>query len=383
MTPREIPGKKFSILAHGTGTGNAEELRDWLLSKKAREVVYITFPFGPSPQKEIRTEVFRAGRLVRTVKSLVRFGKPSFLSYLKDFLYALFYIPRFCRDSDVTVAGDNLLAAAALASRKRARLGRIVYYMIDYTPVRYGFKPLNELYYALDRYAAEGADCVWPLDERTIGGRFDHGRLDPERVTWYAVPYGNHSARIRLPKSVKASRIVYMGGLLKSKGAELFIPIAEGLARRGVNFEFVIVGGGPYRAELEAEAVRRGLGKKIRVLGYVDDFNEVMDLLKNCGVALAPYYPEDRNNFSYYADAGKLKSYLGCGLPIVVTDVPPFAKVLAKKGAGLIAKYDASDFAEKIARIIRRQSAFRKKAAALGREFDWDRVLTRAFSRLP
>lgn len=382
MNDRDIREKKFAILAHGSGTGNAEEVRDWLILKKAREIVYITFPFWNTPQTEIAVEIYHNGKLVRTKKSLIRFKSPQALSYLKDFKYALYYCFRFCRGADALIGSDNLLTLAAVWMKRICRIKKIVYYMIDYTPVRYANKFMNWLYYAMDKAASYGSDAVWPLEARTIGGRFEDGRLDPKKVNWYAVPYGNHSSRIKLPAKVNKDHICYMGGLLKTKGAELFIPIAEELLRRKKKFKFIIIGGGEYGEELKAEIKKRKWTSYMEVLGYIRDYDRVQNILGKCGVALAPYFPEDKNNFSYYADAGKLKSYLGCGLPIVVTDVPPFAKTLAKKGAGLIAKYDPTDIANQIARIIARQSAFRKKAIGLGKEYDWDKVLTAAFAKL-
>ena len=382
MTPLELKEKKISILAHGAGTGNAEELRDWLIGLKVRSVVYITFPFGMSPQKEIVTEIYERGKLVCTKKSLVRFKDPVLLSYFKDLFYSLYYCLRFCRNSDVLVGSDNLLTLAAVWIRKPAKIGKIVYNMIDYTPVRYTNKMVDNLYYAVDCAASYGSDVVWPVNDRTIEGRFKHDKMDPKRVNWYTVPYGNHAARIKLPKKINRDHIVYMGGLLKTKGAELFLPIAEELLRRKKKFKFIIIGGGDYGRELKEEIRRRKWDRYLEVLGYIEDHNRVQSIISRCGVALAPYFPEDKNNYSYYADAGKLKTYLGCGIPIVLTDVPPFGKTLVKKGAGLFAQYDPIDIADKIAKVLSKQGAFRKKAVALGLEYDWDLVLTRAFAKL-
>lgn len=382
MTLEELKGKKISILAHGAGTGNAEELRDWLIALKVRSVVYITFPFGMSPQKEIITELYEHGKLIRTKRSLIRFKNPVLFSYLKDLFYSFYYCMKYCRHSDVLVGSDNLLSLAAVWMRKPARIKKIVYNMIDYTPVRYSNKAVDNLYYAMDRAASYGSDVVWPVNERTIGGRFDHKKLDPNRVNWIVVPYGNHASRIKLPSKVNRDHICYMGGLLKTKGAELFIPIAEELLRRKKKFKFVIIGGGEYGSELKEEIKRRKWSRYMEVLGYIEDHDRVQDIISRCGVALAPYYPEDKNNFSYYADAGKLKTYLGCGIPIVLTDVPPFGKTLVKKGAGLFAKYDPIDIADKIAKVLSKQGDFRKKAVELGKEYDWDLVLTKAFADL-
>jgi hypothetical protein len=101
-------------------------------------------------------------------------------------------------------------------------------------------------------------------------------------------------------------------------------------------------------------------------------------------VAIAPYDPADANSFTFYSDPGKVKVYLGCGLPVVLTDVPPIARVLAREGAGRIARYDATDLAETVASVMRSAEylAVRARAAAMGCEYEWTRVFENAFAQL-
>lgn len=383
MTADQLKNGKIVIFSHYATTGACEELRDWLTGLGAREVVYVAFPFGRNPARFIRVERHRAGRPPETARSLFRLRLPEPLAYAKDFLYAVCYALRFGRGADALVAGDNLLALAAAVARRAAGIRRVVYYMIDYTPVRYANRLLNGLYYLVDRWAACRADAVWPLTEKMIRARFESGRVDERRVQWYPVPYGSHPLTPE-DHAFETRNVVYLGDIVRSKGAELFVPFAQALQRLVPDFTFTLIGGGRDLAALREDIVRAGLQDRVVAHGFMPSFGEVLALLSKGGVAIAPYVTSDPNSFTFYSDPGKVKVYLGCGLPVVVTDVPPIARTLAREGAGRVAAYDAGDLAEKVAEVMRSPdyAATRARAAAMGRQCEWSKVFEAAFARL-
>jgi glycosyltransferase involved in cell wall biosynthesis len=381
VTLDQIQEGKFIIFSHYATTGACEELRDWLVGLNVREVVYVAFPFGSNPDRFIRTDVYRAGRLFKTTRSLFRIRLPEPLGYAKDFLYAITYAMRLARGADLLVAGDNLLSWAGSLARPFARIKAVAYYMIDYTPVRYENRFLNSLYYWVDRLAACRANVVWPLTEEMIQARFAAGRLNPGRVRWTVVPYGCHAVS---GASFDVRNVVYLGDIVQSKGADLFIPFANALRRIVPDFRFTIIGGGRDLANLKAAVEQAGLRDQVTFHGFVASIDDVIALVAQCGVAIAPYDSSDANSFTFYSDPGKVKVYLGCGLPVVLTDVPPIARVIAREGAGRIARYDATDQAETVASVMRsaEYAAIRDRAALIGREYEWTRVFERTFAQL-
>jgi glycosyltransferase involved in cell wall biosynthesis len=194
-------------------------------------------------------------------------------------------------------------------------------------------------------------------------------------------PFGNNSDKYSNAdyNQFDKKKIVYFGGIMRSKGAELFIPIVQALIKKGeTDILFECIGGGDVEY-LRNQVEENGLEKYIKIYGRMEDHSEVERLLLGCGIAIAPYYPEDKNNFSYYADPGKVKVYLGCGLPIVITDVPPIAKDIVQRNAGLIARYDADDFAEKIIHILSGYTDYRRAATEFGKEYSWKRIFSKVF----
>jgi len=384
VTPEELTGKKTVILSHFATTGACEEMRDWLLGLRASEVVYIAFPFGAGRGRRIRVTVSKHGVMDRECVSWFKWSLPEPLAYAKDFFYALLYVFRYGRGADVLVAGDNLLAAAGCLMRRVARVRCLIYYMIDYTPVRYTNGVLNAVYYAVDRFAAYHVDVVWPLTASIIKGRFDANRLQEDKVRWYPVPYGSHPCDTKGSLVWNLSRVVYMGDVVRNKGAELLVPMAMALKRLVPKASFTIIGGGRDLPLLREEVRKSGLDGCFDICGFVERFEDVIARIVTAGVAIAPYYPFDANSFTFFSDPGKIKVYLGCGVPVVLTDVPPIAKTLQREQAGVIAEYNAEDFARKIAALMfsAEYLHLRDKACRLGESFAWPVVLADAFAKL-
>jgi glycosyltransferase involved in cell wall biosynthesis len=384
VTLEQLSGAKIVIFSHYATTGACEELCNWLREQKIRELVYVAFPFGSSRDRFIRIKHFKHGELVREQKSFLGLKMLEPLAYAKDLFFAVLYGIRFARGADVLVAGDNLLSLAGLMIRRLVGIKRVIYYMIDYTPVRYANRLLNALYYAIDRLAAVHADVVWPLTSAIIQGRFTAGRLNPKRVRWYAVPYGSHPLPEFARPAFNPRQVIYMGDVVRNKGAELFVPMVLELKRLIPDFQFTVIGGGRDLSLLRDEIKKAGLEDVFEICGFIENIDDVVSRLAKAGIAIAPYFPHDANNFTFYSDPGKIKVYLGCGLPVVLTDVPPIAKDIEKEGAGKVVAYDPAGFAVALASLMNSEvyPRMRKQALRMGQRYAWPLVFTDAFSRL-
>lgn len=372
---------KIVILSHYATTGACEELRAWLISEKIPELIYIAFPFGHNPEYSICVERYLHGKPQPVITSWVRLKLPEPLAYAKDFVFALWYLVRYARHADLVVAGDNLLSAASVLMRRIASLGKLIYYMIDYTPVRYRNPFMNALYRMVDRFAAHRVNAVWPLTRQMIEARFKAGQMDAHRVRWYVVPYGSHPTAAA---EHHREHLVYMGDLVPNKGAELLVSLALKLKERLPDFKLTVIGGGEYLPQLRQEVAQLGLERYVEICGFIREMAEVVAKLSGAGVAIAPYSPHDPNSFTFYADPGKIKVYLGCGLPVVLTDVPPIARELVEKGAGCIAAYDAQSFSDAVERLVSSANypQHRNAATLLGAQYAWPKIFEEALGQL-
>jgi len=148
--------------------------------------------------------------------------------------------------------------------------------------------------------------------------------------------------------------------------------------------EFVIVGTGPLAKELKKHVNKLGLDDFVTFKGEVPNHEEVEKILTTCGIGLAPYEPSP-NNFTRYTEPGKVKVYLACGLPVIITRVPEIANEIEARGAGIVSDYTIDGLASTIVKLIQDETAYmdaRSAAIAFASQFTWDNVFDRAFNSM-
>lgn len=373
---------KTLIYSHNTGgEGNYDdELFSYFLDNKVSEIIKVDFPFGEKSLKTIRFKHYKKQKEHKKFESKIKFSTPTLLSYLKDVIMGLYYGIKFGENTDLFIGMDNLLVLVGFILKKFGIVKQVYYVVIDYTPRRYSNSLLNKIYYSLDRIALYNSDLVLGLNNIMVEQRIKDHNLDKSKIKYKVASFGNHSSkRIKSDYKNNKNNLVYFGGIMKSKGCELFVPIMQSLQAKGFDkIKFHIIGGGDLDW-LQEQVKQANLGDFIKIYGRIEKTEDIDKILLSSGIAIAPYYPEDKNNFSYYADPGKVKVYLGCGLPIIITDVPPIAKDIQSSKAGLISEYKADKFADSIIKIYNSYDKYSKNAIIMGKQFDWKIILDKVF----
>lgn len=361
------------LATHYYATGPALDLEAYL-QPMTDELLFIAHPLfaggGPSYARR-----YQAGQLTHTLE------KPP-PKYPGRFVTDLWRTLRWVDGTwDLFIAGDPLLALAGLWLRRRRRVRHLVLYSIDYSPRRFANPMLNRVYHRIDRLAAQHADVVWNVSaaiETARRARDGRAATSPQVV----VPLGTYFDRIpRTSSAPPIPRLAFLGHLLDKQGLQLVIEALPSIRRRLPAVTLLVLGDGPYRAALERQSADLGVGGAVEFAGFIDDHREVERRLAGCTLGLAPYVP-DPESFSRFADPGKIKTYLACGLPVILTDVPPIAPLIEARGAGRIVPYDAAALAETIIDYLSEPARLERARAAaieLGAEYAWDRVFAAAF----
>lgn len=378
---------KVSIFTHDMdGTTSAcAGLIEYLQNKKIYTLVVCKFPFLRSATRSIKIQTFLSGKLVEEKNSLIRFYKPEFISYFKDLVLGIIYGLIYCQNSDLFIGTPNILVLIGILLRRLHKVKKVVYYQIDYTPKRYQNRFINYIYYAIDKFVCYNADEVWALTKQMIVCKSKDKMWDLQKINYLIVPTGNNSNYLdqkKIRKS-KENRIIYFGGIYKNKGAELFIPIAQSLIKNSFkNFKIECIGGGNVDT-LRKDINTNHLNKYFIIHGQIENIKEVQSIMQKGAIGLAPYFPEDKNNFSYYSDPGKIKYYLGCGLPVVITNVPPVAKdLIYKENVGIISNYDPDDFARAIIKLLKNKNdllQMKSRTQKLGYKYSWENIFNMVF----
>jgi glycosyltransferase involved in cell wall biosynthesis len=202
----------------------------------------------------------------------------------------------------------------------------------------------------------------------------------------YVVPHGVHFERIkRLAfKDVNKTEILYMGTLLEKQGIQLALQSLPLIIKTIPTIQLTIIGDGPYKKDLIALTKKLHLEKNVSFLGYIKSHEEMENRIAQAAIALAMYDRNaDKNDFTKYADPGKIKNYLGAGVPVIMTDTAFVAQQIKKSKCGFVISYSRKELIQTLVSFLSNQKlmkTFRINAVAFATYYDWDKVFDRAFS---
>lgn len=158
-------------------------------------------------------------------------------------------------------------------------------------------------------------------------------------------------ARLESCLSGQSLRLIFSGRLLKIKGADHLILVAEELKKRDVRFEMSICGDGELGATMAAQISEKGLSDAVKMKGVLDFKRE-----------LAPYTQKHADLFVCCHRQGDPScTYLetmSCGVPIVGYDNQAFLGVVAESKTGWLAPMNRPDqIARKIMELDQNREA--------------------------
>lgn len=377
---------KAVIIIHESTTGPGHDLRDYLLARGVSTVLFIAHPLlyiTANFKNASRYELYKNGKLVeKNSGPYVNF--PEYILYVKDMLFSLYWIVKHVGVHDVFVGVGNLDAFVGILLQFFGIAKTTIFYVIDYVPQRFANNAVNYVYHWIEKMAAVHSDWTWNLSPRMIEAREKKWkRKFPHQLV---VPHGVHYDRIhRVPYAkVNMHEIIFMGSILKKQGVQLVIEALSIIKKEIPDISLTIIGDGPYRPELEKLTTKLNLNSRVSFAGYVEDHRDVENRIAKAGLAVALYNKAD-DDFTYYADPGKIRNYLGAGVPVLLTDVPYVAHEVEKRKCGKIVSYDVHDIARTVVALLKNEKTlkeYRENARTFAKSFQWEQVFSHALSRL-
>ena len=385
----EVDGKSFVIVKHtyfeSPGTPEAELVR--FLQGRANSILYIRHPFPDATKIPSNTSIVQYGpdgKIVREINAPA-IGGPAALSYIKDVLFSIWYTLRSGVKYDLYAGADNLNTLAGLVLRAFGRVRKVAYYVIDFTPRRFPGRIMNGIYQGINRYCCYHADYIWNVSGRMIEGRESIGIQQEKSAPQITVPLGCRFDAI--PRcdytNITPHDIVYFGMLRAEHGPGLVLEAMPRILEQFPDSRAVFTGDGEIRPKLEARAAELGISGNVVFHGFLATDSDVYDILSHCGLALATYPPGD--TYKAWSDPGKVKIYLACGLPVLITDVPPVAREIGERDAGFVIPHDAAALADAVTGVFSdpaRHERMRRSAVGLAREYDWNVIWNRTFAAM-
>lgn len=376
---------KALLISHITDLAGPSEALENYLKSRSDSLGVIYHPFHYCSDRRSIARKYAAGRLV-SEKRRCGAALPSLATYVKDALFSFIFFFGFLSRFDTCVACDPLNGVVAVLLKKCGLIERVIFYTIDWMPGRFANPLLNKLYHALDRFCLNNCDAAWNISPRIVEIRREQGLPDERNVL---VPVGVDLEKIDLPdKTAKApADVVLLGALSPSKGVDLVIEAWPALVARFPQLTLHVIGKTPNNAVEDGvvyapfEGRLTALGPSV-VLHGVMNHDTVLETLPAFDISLALYRPTD-NNLSRWADPSRVKDYLACGLPVVITDVPEIAKDVAALCAGVVAEYTVDGVTAAIAAMVEapdRWRTMRQAAVDYMQRYRWSAIFDASFT---
>lgn len=201
-------------------------------------------------------------------------------------------------------------------------------------------------------------------------------RIVPERDDIAITPFGVDTQRF-VPKAACPRKPVVgtVKTLAVAYGIDILLDAFACVCKRqpGIDTRLLIVGDGPEREALAAQAHALGIDERVRWVGAVPHA-EVPDWLRQLDVYVAP---SRRESFGV-----AVAEAMACGVPVVVSDAGGLPEVVESGTSGLVvAVADVQALADAIERLLLdpalRERLARQGRADVKRRFDWSACVDR------
>lgn len=374
---------RIVIVAHKYLPQPDDDLVAYLNGRRTETVLHIYHSFPDATDRRSFFQLYQTGELKQQGQTKDYRAWPEPLIYLKELFFTLYWTVRLGGRWDQYIGMDGLCVLFGNLLRLSRRVRRTTFWAIDFVPSdRFKSRFKNIVYARINRHSCLSTDEMWDLSPRMAHARERYHHIPRNLYRNHkVVPYGLWLARLRHRSydDCEKRAIVFMGHLLEKQGVQLVLQAMPRVLEQVPDARFKIIGDGSYRSELQRLARHYGVEECCDFLGKIPSLQGVEEEIAKSAVAVAPYV-RALDTWTAYADPGKVKTYLACGVPVLLTDVPWNADEIVKHGCGLIVSEDPLDIAESLINLLRPEVNRRMREACLryARGFDWASIFDSA-----
>lgn len=299
----------------------------------------------------------------------------------RELLVTLYLVWKVRDRYDLFIGVEAINAMVGVWLRRLRRVKRVVYDVIDYSPQRFASPRLNRFFHAFDGWCVAHVDFCW--NQTALVGQARAQRGMRVASVQLVKPSGAHAGRIHhLPEDrIGRTTLVYVGSLQARDGVWVMLDALPAIVREVPAVTLRIIGAGNEEAAMRSWLEARRLDDRVQFLGMVGDRTAVEQVVATSAVALAPYQ-DTGDTVKRYNDPSKPRLYLACGVPVVITRVPPVADEIDREGAGLAVSSHDGAFARAVVRLLTDEALYRacrQGAVRLAERYTWDRIFDQLF----
>jgi len=340
---------KVMIVSHYFTHGGQHTILNYLLTREVENVLFVSHPLPDYGVILSHTTVddYHKGQLKSRIK-IRNISLPESLLYIKDFLLTLMIVYKNRNNIEYYIGANAINALPGLLLKNLLQIKCTIYYSHSYVPDRFSSVIKNRIYKFLDDICIKKSDVIWNVSKRLSKIRSMQG-----------VPIGKNfflPEAIVLPNSSSGNMsfqrhsLVFLGHLAQKTGVDLLIRAMSLVINVVKDAKLDIIGIGEDEKMLKDIVIQQNLSKHIRFLGYVP-YKHSLKLMRKYAIGLAPYAPVSDSNM-WTADPSKIKAYLSCGLPVIMTRVGEIYLDIKRYGCGSIVDYDVNMMSDAIIKLL-------------------------------
>jgi len=306
---------------------------------------------------------------------------------IRDIFATLELAIRSKKNFELFIGMESIYTLAGIILRKMGKVNKVVYYVSDYSPNRYGSSLFNSLYLWLDRMCCYHTNYIWDVSPAMHPARIKAGLKPSKSAPVILVPNALFKEQISpLPLSKKIPlSLVYAGTLTKSNGPDLAVEAMHYVLEKFPKSSLHIFGSnGADQARIKSLIQKYSLDKSVVFHGFITQVADITNAINVYSIGVAPYLDTPRSHRKY-GDATKLRLYLGAGLPIITTSIPPLGKEIEKIGAAIRIKDNPEALASAIIDLMhdkKKYNKMRKVAIAYSKQNTWKKTYSNALSQM-
>lgn len=378
---KHIEDTRFIIISNGYADGPSQALRDFLNKHSAKRVTMIIHPLVKENKGRHEIWVYERGALIKKTSRSLPHLPP--LTYIFDMFFPLF-LPKH----DVLFGFNNLAAMRGLILRLFARIDIVVYWAVDFVSDRFGRRSVfTKVYNWTDKQVVKRVDNRIELSKIGVQERNKYLGVNSENIApVQVVPMGswNEDTPKISVKSWRQKKLVFLGHLIERQGVHILLEAFSQALKKRPDLKLEIIGGGPLLEDLKTMSKNLKIDNNTIFHGFVKSHKEVEKLLSQATVAVAAY-TKDNNNFVQFTDAGKLKAYMGAGLPMIITDLPNNASELERAGVAVVIEQGVDALSTAIEGVFADRNTWleaHRSSLIMARTFDWELLLSEALKNI-
>jgi len=183
---------------------------------------------------------------------------------------------------------------------------------------------------------------------------------------------------------VDLNRLVFCGGIGPENGLDLVIEALPRIREALPEIRLEVLGDGPDLPRLKARASELGLDQVVAWRGFVSDRRVILNAQLGAALALAPYAPL-ATSVKRFGDVIKIREAIGCGLPVITTEVPPSHVEVRDKNLGRVIDYTPEALAGAVTGLLANPEVYfgvRANVVAASGENIWENIYGRTLAAM-